>query len=260
MHARREQFAPGGRCRSMQIIGIDCATDPAKIGVARGQLRQGRVEVLAAQLVGKGGDPADVVSQWVAAHDGPSLLAVDAPLGWPAGLGAALAGHRAGAPLAGEANQLFRRETDRVVHERLGKLPLDVGADRIARTALAALQMLQRVRLQCGLEIPMAWTPEDIAPVAAIEVYPAGTLVSRGVISSGYKLAADRGVRDAMLAALADELVGGTHRAVLLQHADVLDASLCLLAGADFLRGSVLQPDHPDRARHEGWIWVRPPS
>jgi len=244
----------------IQLIGIDCATDPAKIGVARGQLRQGRVEVLAAQLVGKGGDPADVVSQWVAAHDGPSLLAVDAPLGWPAGLGAALAGHRAGAPLAGEANQLFRRETDRVVHERLGKLPLDVGADRIARTALAALQMLQRVRLQCGLEIPMAWTPEDIAPVAAIEVYPAGTLVGRGVISSGYKLAADRGVRDAMLAALADELVGGTHRAVLLQHADVLDASLCLLAGADFLRGTVLQPDHPERARHEGWIWVRPPS
>jgi hypothetical protein len=243
----------------MQIIGIDCATDPAKIGVARGELRQGRVEVLAAQLVGKGGDPADVVSQWVADHDGPSLLTVDAPLGWPAGLGAALVTHRAGAHLAGEANQLFRRETDRVVHERLGKLPLDVGADRIARTALAALQMLQRLREKLRMPIPLAWQTADIAPLAAIEVYPAGTLTSRGVTSSGYKLAADRVVREAMLDALADELEVGTHRAVLLQHADVLDASLCLLAGADFLSGAVLEPAELESARQEGWIWVRTP-
>lgn len=244
----------------IQIIGIDCATDPAKVGVARGQLRHGRVEVEAAQLVGKGGDPAAVVSPWIAAHAGPTLLAVDAPLGWPAGLGAALATHRAGAQLAGEANQLFRRTTDRVVHERLGKLPLDVGADRIARTALAALQMLQRLRDHHGERIPLAWNVRDIAPLAAIEVYPAGTLTSRGVTSSGYKLASDRSVREAMLDALADELVVGPHRPTLLQHADVLDATLCLLAASDFLQGTVMQPDDHALAMHEGWIWVRPPA
>lgn len=243
-----------------QVIGIDCATDPAKIGVARGVPRGGKVHVEAAQLVGKGGDVSSVVSQWVREYSGPSLLAVDAPLGWPAELGGLLATHRAGQPLPGEANRLFRRDTDRVVHDRLGKLPLDVGADRIARTALAALHMLQRVREACGLEIPMAWTARDVAPVAAIEVYPAGTLVSRGTTSSGYKLAADRAVREAMLDALADELLVGEHRAALLQHADVLDAALCLLAGADFLTGAVIEPTDLATARHEGWIWVRPPS
>ena len=146
------------------------------------------------------------------------------------------------------------------MHERLGKLPLDVGADRIARTALAALQLLQRVREACSLEIPMAWTARDVAQTAAIEVYPAGTLVSRGVTSSGYKLAADRDVREAMLDALANELVVGEHRATLAQHADVLDAALCLLAGADFLSGTVIEPTDLATARHEGWIWVRHPS
>jgi len=243
-----------------QIIGIDCATDPAKIGVARGVPRGDHVHVVAAQLVGKGGSASTIVSQWVRAHDGPTLLAVDAPLGWPADLGAALARHRAGQPLPGEANRLFRRHTDRVVHERLGKLPLDVGADRIARTALAALQLLQHVRDACGVAIPLAWSARDVAPVAAIEVYPAGTLTSRGTVSSGYKLAADRAVREAMLDELADELVVGDHRAALLQHADVLDAALCLLAGADFLSGAVIEPENSAEARHEGWIWVRPPS
>jgi len=245
---------------STQIIGIDCATDPAKIGVARGVPRDSRVHLEAAQLVGKGGDVSSIVSQWVREHRGPSLLAVDAPLGWPAELGARLSTHRAGQPLPGEANRLFRRDTDRVVHERLGKLPLDVGADRIARTALAALQLLQRVREACSLEIPMAWTARDVAQTAAIEVYPAGTLVSRGVTSSGYKLAADRDVREAMLDALANELVVGEHRATLAQHADVLDAALCLLAGADFLSGTVIEPTDLATARHEGWIWVRHPS
>lgn len=35
---------------------------------------------------------------------------------------------------------------------------------------------------------------------------------------------------------------------------DVLDAALCVVAGADFLAGNVAAPPDPERARKEGWI------
>ena len=65
------------------------------------------------------------------------------------------------------------------IQQKLKKTPLDVGADRIARTAYAALHLLGSVRVQLHLSIPLAWAPTDISVVAAIEVYPAATLVSQ---------------------------------------------------------------------------------
>lgn len=46
----------------------------------------------------------------------------------------------------------------------------------------------------------------------------------------------------------------------LLANADVLDAALCCLAGADFLLGQATSPINPTLARKEGWIWVRESS
>jgi predicted RNase H-like nuclease len=118
---------------------------------------------------------AQTIARWLPT-DGRALLALDAPLGWPASLGKALADHQAGGPLPDPANTLFRRETDRFIWQQTGKLPLDVGADRIARTAHAALALLQELRHLTGLSIPLAWEPDFAADMAAIEVYPAGTL------------------------------------------------------------------------------------
>src|SRR5207253_1199225 len=115
------------------------------------------------------------------------LLAFDAPLGWPQPLGRALAEHRAGHPLSLPAHQLFRRATDRFVKARIGKQSLDVGADRIARTAHSALKLLADVRQKTGLPIPMAWEPSYSERVAAIEVYPAATLIAHGIPDTGYK-------------------------------------------------------------------------
>jgi hypothetical protein len=46
-----------------------------------------------------------------------------------------------------------------------------------------------------------------------------------------------------------------------LDDADVLDAVVFAMAGADFMCGQALQPSDQTLARNEGWIWARlPPS
>jgi hypothetical protein len=82
---------------------------------------------------------------------------------------------------------MFRRTTDLFIQARLGKRPLDVGVDRIARTAYAALRILGTLRVELGMPIPLAWAPADVSRVAAIEVYPAATLLAHRIRSIGYK-------------------------------------------------------------------------
>jgi hypothetical protein len=243
------------------LVGLDCAVDPRRRGVARGTLCAGGLHVdLAAR-----GDRCDLGALVrAAAAAGPVLLALDAPLGWPAALGRTLAGHRAGQPLAPEADTLFRRETDRLVAARLGKTPLDVGADRIARTARAALAELDLVAHALGRRrpIPLLWRLDRAPAVAAVEVYPAGLLVASGCpVRSGYKSARDVERRRRILAHLAGELsFTRAARAAALADADLLDAALCVLAAADVLGGRAVGPRtllQRDLARQEGWIWVR---
>jgi hypothetical protein len=241
------------------VVGVDCAaTDPSRVGLA---LAVGSAEALAVVETTVGSrtkTPEAVVAGWIA--DAPRvLLALDAPLGWPVPLGDRLASHAAGEPLPGEANALFRRATDVDVAKRLGKRPLDVGADRIARTAHGALTLLERLRERTGRSIGLAWTPESGADVRAIEVYPAGTLKARGFRHTGYKLATHRAERSELIASLAHELGLPADVSLLEDNADVLDAALCVLAARDFLLGRAVPPADPGLAVREGWIWVADP-
>jgi len=173
--------------RLVRIVGVDIATQPKNVGLGLGTLSGGdlRVESVTAR---ESWDAIDAeVGAWVRSSEGAVLLALDAPLGWPAALANALRGHRAGAAVQPAANAMFRRRTDDVVAAALGKRPLDVGADRIARTAHAALGFLTRIRDVHRMEVPLAWQPGKAERVGAIEVYPAGTLASRGHPSTGYK-------------------------------------------------------------------------
>ena len=104
-----------------RLIGIDCATDPAKTGLAFGYFKGGRVNVERAFVCAKQEDPAALIADWLAGSEGRALLAVDAPLGWPAAMGGALARHSAGAGIEVEPNLLFRRETDRFIQRALGQ-------------------------------------------------------------------------------------------------------------------------------------------
>lgn len=241
------------------IIGIDCATQAKRVGLALGH-DDGRTASITQALLGSMVDSlVDTIATWLA-PDIPTLLALDAPLGWPAGLGRELCQHQAGAPLHGEANHLFRRHTDRVVKRTTGKLPLDVGADRIARTAHAALALLQELRQRTGHPIPLAWQPELNPGIHAIEVYPAGTLAAYGVDARGYKKPESRAQRLALLRFLGEHLSLPQDCTLMEDNDDALDAALCVLAGLDFLRGRVMAPEDLLTAMKEGWIWIRRPE
>ena len=89
---------------------------------------------------------------------------------------------------------------------------------------------------------------------------PAGTLRAHLLPGSRYKRRADaahRAVREEIVAGLSSRLSLEVDAELMLDNDDVLDAAVCLLAAADFLAGRVMVPPHPERARTEGWIWVR---
>lgn len=230
------------------IVGIDCATSPRKTGLALAAWDAGTLRLLELTRGSRQRSPVAIVAEWVKTH-APVLLALDAPLGWPAALGAALAGHRAGERLEPAANLLFRRRTDDWVRSRFGKRPLEVGADLIARTAHAALALLEGLRERLGEPVPLLWAPDSLARLGAIEVYPAATRRACGPadLTDPEQLARWTGSTPSRLAAVS---------------ADERDAVICTIAGADFLAGRAEPPPTEDRetAEKEGWIWVRRPS
>jgi hypothetical protein len=189
---------------------------------------------------------------------------LDSPLGWPSALGRNLAGHEAGRPISDDSDTLFRRLTDKAIREKLGKTPLEVGADRIARTARAALSLIGGLEELLGRNIPLAWSPEIAGSVQAIEVYPAGTLRAYELL--GYvEMAGVAGDKKVLLLeslGRSGHLVfdGDSKKSISNEHA--LDSVLCSVAGADFLEGRSLFPPHGQEhvARKEGWIWVRDPD
>jgi len=242
---------------SCTIIGVDCATDPKNVGLARGVWQKGSLQITDVTN-GQLHSPEEIVGEWISDSE-RSLLALDAPLGWPQDFGKTLAEHIAGLPLQEEANQFFRRETDRFVQRTFGKVPLDVGADRIARTAWSALQFLGTLSELTGIVIPLA-RDDDFSGVTAIEVYPAGTLRASQVQSSAYKRSDQVEARKRILAWLAKEAVLPDDLSLPLADADALDAMLCVLAGADFLAGKAHPPSDLSLAQKEGWIWIRKQS
>lgn len=240
------------------IIGIDCATQPQKTGLALGTWDSTAVSLHTITLGRKKEPLAQTIAGWLPAGT-PTLLAIDAPLGWPSALGHQLATHQAGDPLPVPPNSLFRRETDRHIWQRTGKLPLDVGADRIARTAHAALALLADLRQRTRRTIPLAWQPQHLPPLSAIEVYPAGTLkmLFAPMKVPRYKGKDGGNGRSLILNQLKNQMTLPAKSGLLAQNDDALDAALCVLAGADFLRGLAQAPANLLLAKKEGWIWVR---
>ena len=129
---------------------------------------------------------------------------------------------------------------------------VDVGADRIARTAYAALTILGNLRVELGLPIPLAWAPADVSRVAAIEVYPAATLVAHRIRSTGYKKRDQTDERHEIIVALRTKLTIGESVPDLATSADLVDAAVCVLAGADFISGRAMGPEDRPLAEREG--------
>ena len=245
------------RAEGITLIGVDCAVQAKSIGIAIGTWTKGSVAVN--EIFVGSSEPAEVIAP-VIKEKGPALLAFDSPLGWPELMGCLLAEHEASAALPVDANHLFRRETDRFVKRKIGKQSLDVGADRIARTAHAAVGLLEQIRALSDAKIPLGWQGQALNQAACIEVYPAATLEAIGISSRGYKgnKEAHRHARAKLLGELEGILrlsEAAAEQAVASD--DAFDAALCCVAAADFLLGNVYEPIDIDLARKEGWIWVR---
>lgn len=237
-----------------KIIGIDCATQPKKVGLVLATYFGGKVQVTEVCTCTAKQPPAKIVAGWVKECPGPCVLALDAPLGWPEALGGALADHRAGAPLEPAADELFSRGTDRFVHKQVRQKPLEVGANLIARTARAALEFLDQVREDAGATIPLFWKPEFVG-IGAIEVYPAATLKAHGIKAAVTK-GGVAGLKP-VIAELGAKMDLSKAGAAWCQNKHAVDAVVCVLAAQDFLQGTAYQPEDQREAEKEGWIWVR---
>lgn len=246
----------------LQVIGLDCATEPKNMGISLGRFAEGRMQVLEVHS-GKRFKAIAEMAKWLAATlQQPVLLAIDAPLGWPLPLAETLQTHRAGEPVPVEKNRLFRRQTDFFVKQHTGQLPLDVGADRIARAMHAALETVEELRQRTGSKFPLLLNSGLPTGNGMLEVYPAATLSVYQVPRKGYKGKNGKPVRQAMLQHLQQHLDFQLPAAQWhgLQHSDedhLLDSVVCLLAARDFLLGQVYEPEDPALAAREGWIWVK---
>lgn len=231
---------------SVTIAGVDCAAQPNNTGLAHAVQDGERLAVLEARCASSEASAASIVAEWVR-HSDQVLLALDAPLGWPAELGGALARHQAGEALAPTAHAMFRRMTDDVIYARLGKRPLEVAADRIARAAHAALRFLEELRQALGLPVNLVWSPRQRRRIGVIEVYPAATRIT---------LRVPRG--PGSLTGLEARLT--FQNGVAPGSEDARDAVVCAIAGMEFLAGRTIAPSRRQmaQAKQEGWIWAGP--
>ena len=255
--AAGERGATRGQLR---LIGIDCATTEADRGLALGVRDDHGLRLADATVAGKDRPSLSIVERWLTASEATDVIAIDAPLGWPRPMAETLDPHSAGATIETPPDAMFRRATDLHIKREIGKTPLDVGADRIARTAHAALRLLGRLRDGIGSAIPLAWDPAALDGHAAIEVYPAATLIAHGVRSTRYK---DKkkpvhaeGRREIVAALRRKMTIPEQLVAALSDNADVLDAAVCVLAAEDFVAGRATPPPDWSAAEREGWIWT----
>ena len=201
-------------------------------------------------LLGK--DPETVLRRLAGSlRGGGALICVDAPLGWPARFGSVLQRHTAGDPIHLKKNTFFRRHTDEVMGS-LGKWPLEVAADRIARAAHEALHVVQQLRRFSGLKLDLAWDPKMRQP-GVIETYPAATVRAHGFAPDYRK---NPETTESLFAFMGKRIKNLPDPGSVSD--DEADAIVCLQAGLDFLAGDCLPPNRSDKAvaKKEGWIWV----
>ena len=243
------------------VVEIDCAAQAKNMGVAVGESAGDRCRVREVFKCSQMSALIDRVAS-VLGRSSRALLSLDAPLGWPVALISALQGHGAGRPLGPNADLLFCRDTDREIRTRHALKPLDVGADRIARVARSALELLEDLRNASGEEIPLLWQPGLDGRTGAIEVYPKATLKAHGLPFSGYKGTGSghREAREDLVAALRRCISLDPDTGAMIADDDLLDAAVCVLAGHDFLTRNARAPSNVESCRTEGWIWVRDPS
>jgi predicted nuclease with RNAse H fold len=181
---------------------------------------------------------------------------IDCPLGWPERFIDFVRAHREGhvaVPAGADwRRRLAFRETDLVVREATGLVPLSVAADRIAHPAMRCAALLAELARR-GEPVARDGTGR------VVEVYPAASLQRWGLRHRGYKRAANAEHLDRLLDALltrAPWLDLGAHDAVCRSSDDAFDAVIAALTARAAAQGSTTVPDAERAAvaATEGWI------
>lgn len=240
----------------LQIIGIDAAVASEKTGVAIALQTNDQWRLEDIRCGKRNQSIADLVLSLIDPTL-PVLVAMDAPLGWPTPLRSALSTHRAGDPIDLDPRFDFARETDRFVREKVGLKPIDIGADRIARTAAAALGLIAELRKGLNQALPLIVTPAQATQGGVIEVYPAATLKQRNLPYRQYKKPEMTQVRREIATAISEELPFKLGIDCAIDSDHCLDAAICVLAAIDFLAKQCHEPPRLDLLQTEGWIWFR---
>lgn len=267
------------------IIGVDCASRLANVGITKGvysftNQRLTIEEVKHASkfegLTGKKRLPelASIISSWSTPH--PTVLALDAPLGWPHLMGERLKDLKAGGEKLSDIendDHFFSRYTDRYVRDyvdghfkhgvnrRINSKPLAIGSDKIAIPALGSLQLLSKIRDE-GIDVTLGWGENNLDGCRVVEVYPKATLLSQSIQSERYKKASDTvraNIFDRLLECYGNDLspVAGEIRQKCSEIDRCLDSFICSLTAIDYLKGRCKGPssDKAELAYTEGWIW-----
>ena len=223
----------------VRLIGVDWACAESKRGIAVVDCAEESIAIVDLSSCSSRRTALDVIRKAITSTTTSSVIAIDAPLGWPVGLSQGLLNHAAGEDLSVAADFMFSRETDRFVRRRFReKKPLEVGANLIARTAHSANRFLHQLRAELTLPVPLLWSRSPLSEVGVIEVYPAVTKIA----CRGRSLGAVLNVEE---------------EAIVCANEHVQDALWCAVTGLHFIRGECYEPADVDTSRREGWIWFK---
>jgi len=243
----------------MKIIGIDYATKERFIGLSL--LDYDKSILLEVTTGNPKRKSIEVITEWINKCNDKFLICIDSPLGWPESFKKQLSNHMTGNPIKIPKDSFFLRETDKIIHKELGKKPLEVTANFIARTAFSALNFLDEISKEIGNDIKLVWKLDAVYDNGVIETYPAGWLESEGIKSMGYKKNPDR-IREIFSYIEKNSSIDLSiiRKRELSDHE--LDSLICCLVGKEFLDGKCIDPFKfgitIPLLTGEGWIWFKP--
>lgn len=235
----------------MLTLGVDLSAADERTAMARIEWLSDRAVLRDLVL-----DVSDV--RIVEASQQADKIGIDCPLGWPELFVAFVTAHRSGHVTVADGEgarwrrRLAYRQTDEMVREKTGIVPLSVAADRLGHAAFRCAGLLSMLAA-AGQNV------DRCGGGKIVEVYPAAALSCWGLAHRGYKGRGQRvqhtDLATALCAATPWLDVGPFETLVRRSH-DAFDSVVAALVARAAAIGKATEPDEGQRviARSEGWI------